>query len=202
MPAATVKRYRGPRGQAMVEVGCDICGQKIKKLESDGRTTCRDQGKCQERAKSLAPLAGPPPVEASPSESEPAPDTLSPDKLIEWVRKKQAGLSVQAAGLSDMVMLKLGQIVQDGGVKIITSATDGGQIEKFVPLKAEVLAGILRELRPIVHEPVRAQEDQPKAPVTINTNNPEVIREVVRILRENRERQLAQARHPILLEDV
>jgi hypothetical protein len=79
------------------------------------------------------------------------------------------------------------------GVEVILK--DGSSVRQEVPSMA--LASILRELRPIVQEPVRAAEAKDASSVrpliNINLGNPDEIRDAVHALRDRRERRALAA---------
>jgi hypothetical protein len=64
------------------------------------------------------------------------------------------------------------------------------------PVQPMALSAMLRELKPIVQEPVRVKEaaDGISPPISLNTNNPAVVTAVVNALRDYRESKIRAAK--------
>lgn len=184
----------------MISMACEVCGQRIKKLVTDARTTCVDRAKCQGRAKEAGP---PPTVLQAPAPGEVVP--TDPDKIIQFIKDNQQTLAIKSLEVTVAGVELMGEIIRDKGYWKEQESVDahGNKtvVRELTPLPPMALAAIVRELRPVVQEPIRAREEaQTKPPVTIQTDNPAVIREVVKILRENREKARLAEAAPIVLE--
>lgn len=166
-------------------VPCAECGEPMKRLAGDDRTACRDRKKCRERARKRPPTP-------SVADEDPAPDTLpasSESQIAPWLRRKQASLAMRAMKASEKAVATAEKML-DKGVEVVTK--DGDVLTAQIPPMA--LAALVRELRPIVQEPIRAEEaaaDRARPPVAIDVKDPAVIAKVISILQENRAKKLA-----------
>jgi len=81
-------------------------------------------------------------------------------------------------------MAKMEEQIRDG---VETMLKDGTRVVQ--PVQPMALSAMLRELRPVVQEPVRVKEasDGIGPPLQLNTNNPAVVAAVIKALTEHRE---------------
>ena len=112
-------------------------------------------------------------------------------------RKAEVSVVKDLKGSQDELALKAARVAVlalDKMEEVITKGTDVGQgMRQACPPSA--LASIYREVRDTMVAPIK-QDNEDRGtgvPVTINTNNPEVIRTVIAALREHREEQRLQA---------
>ena len=104
--------------------------------------------------------------------------------MIKTVSEGQRGLALRALNLTHTIMEKMEEQIEHG---VETTLKDGTKVTQPVPPMA--LSAMLRELRPVVQEPVRVKEasDGIGPPIQLNTNNPAVVAAVVKALAEHRD---------------
>lgn len=161
----------------MVAANCAKCKKELPTLRGQPTpTACRDLEACARRAAVLPPAPTPPCV--------PPPVPPSQEEIVKTVSESQRALAIRALTLSGTIMTKMEDQLQNG---VNVMLKDGTVVTQ--PVQPMALATMLRELRPIVQEPVRVKEADLglSAPLQLNTNNPAVVLAVVRALAEHRE---------------
>jgi len=110
----------------------------------------------------------------------------------EYVARKQKALAARAITTSEKILDHIDHALENGVEMIFKDGSSA--VQSVQPM---ALSAMLRELRPIVQEPIRAAEakDQNNRPlISLNLNDPEVSRQAVEALRARRERrQLSEA---------
>lgn len=157
---------------------CSKCGRLLPAIPgAPPPDACRDQEACARRAAALPP---PPPQTGGPC----APAVPSQEEVVKTVSEGQRGLAVRALALTHTIMDKMEDQIRNG---VETVLKDGTPITQ--PVAPMALATMLRELRPVVQEPVRVKEvsDGIGQPLQLATNNPAVVAAVVKALAEHRE---------------
>lgn len=188
-------------------------------MPGDPATTCMDRGRCDARRAHLdnpPSLAEAPPTttthldpdeaseDASTAEDptgRPPPPGATPDDhdqdgSASAIGVAQQALAVRALGLTRKALDKI-EHAMDHGVEVILK--DGSSAMQQV--QARELAALVRELRPIVHEPVRAAEtkDESNRPLLDGRIfvDPNLVRAALAALRTRRERQLMAAERTV-----
>ena len=183
-------------------VNCPNCGRKITLVPGDTAISCHDLAACNARrlANQLThptTITTSPPLTAVMEAPPTAQDHIAdieeggepePGSARD-ISRQQRSLAIRAVSLSNLTMDKIQEALEVG---VEVTLKDGTVTTQAVQPMA--LASIMRELRPIVHEPVRADEaktsiDRPL--LQINMGNADEIRDAVTALRLRRERQLA-----------
>lgn len=173
-PATTLRRA----------ISCTNCGRRLILVPGDNATACQDRGACNARRQATHEIAPAADAEVSPSEGE---EEISPGSAPD-IARQQRSLALRAGALTSLTMDKIQDALENG---VQVTLKDGSISQQEVQPMA--LASILRELRPTLHEPVRAHEakttiDRPL--IQINLQNPDEVRDAVVALRSRRERQL------------
>lgn len=103
----------------------------------------------------------------------------------------QRSLAMRALRVTNAVMDKMEHQLEHGVESVLKDGTVVVQ-----PIAPMALSSMLRELRPVVQEPVRVKEinEGISPPITLNTNNPEVVRAVVKALAEHRAQKIQAAK--------
>ena len=157
---------------------CSKCGRLLPVVPgTPPPDQCRDQESCARRAAVLPP---PPAPAAGPC----APATPSQDEVVKFVGEGQRGLAIRALTLTHSIMAKMEEQIRDG---VDTTLKDGTVVTQ--PVQPMALSAMLRELRPVVQEPVRVKEasDGIGPPLQLNTNNPAVVAAVIKARAEHRD---------------
>lgn len=157
---------------------CSKCGKLLPTLPGvPTPETCRDQAACDRRAAALPPRPAAP---EGPCEQPPP----SQEEVVKAVSEGQRGLAVRALTLTHTILAKMEDQVQNGVEVVLKDGTT--KIQEVPPM---ALATMLRELRPVVQEPVRVKEaaDGIGAPLQLDTRNPAVVAAVIKALTEHRE---------------
>ena len=179
---------------------CKRCRKACVAMPGDPATTCMDRGRCDARREHLE---NPPPLTPDPPETttlasdpvgptpdpeiSPPPPTQDLSGSPERIRTAQQTLASRAVGLTTKILDKI-EYALDHGVEVILK--DGSTAMQQVA--ARDLAALARELRPILHEPVRAAEakDENNRPLFDGRvfANPAVVEIAVAALHSRRER--------------
>lgn len=134
-----------------------------------------------------------------PNLAEPAPlEALTPEIMsfvssaelgsAEHIAGKQRSLAVRAIATSEKILDHIEDALNNGVQVVFKDGTSAMQ-----SVQPMALSAMLRELRPIVQEPIRAAEakDLSSRPlISLNLNDPEISRQAVEALRSRRERKL------------
>lgn len=175
---------------------CTNCGRRLVLVPGDTATACQDLKACN--ARKLADLPTPAIARTAGAGCRPAEDEEdeTPPGSAEDISKRQRLLAVRAIALTGLTMDKIQDALENGTQITLKDGTVSQQ-----DIQPMALATIMRELRPIAHEPVRAQEaskiiDRPL--VQINLSNTDEVRDAVTALRARRDRQL-EAKQPMQL---
>jgi hypothetical protein len=108
------------------------------------------------------------------------------EEVVPLLKGEQDDLAVRAARVAHLALTRMEEV--------ITKGTDAGQGIR-VPCPPAALATIYREVRDTMTAPIKQEQDDRGmgTPISINTNNPAVIKAVIDALREHREEQRLQA---------
>lgn len=171
----------------------------------EARDECIDRVRCDQRRADLSPgarpsvdgptsdLPGDGPCAAPEAPAQPA--ARADPGIADAIADEQKTLAVRAVEITHKLLDKFEDAI-DNGVAVFFK--DGSSAMQ--PLQPMAMASMLRELRPVVQEPVRASEqresyDRPLPALPLN--NLEVVRAVVSALRGMRERKLLASQSTI-----
>ena len=157
---------------------CSKCGKVLPSIPGvPPPEQCRDTEACARRVAAIpVPLPPPPSPAGGPCQVPP-----SQDEVVKLVGEGQRGLAVRALALTHTIMAKMEEQIRDG---VDTTLKDGTVVTQ--PVQPMALSAMLRELRPVVQEPVRVKEasDGIGLPLQLNTSNPAVVAAVIKALAE------------------
>ena len=188
-----------PTPQGKRRIQCRLCGKDLTLLPGDATATCMDPIKCRERAhanpRPHPQTASPEAEPSSPEPAEPEEDEL--DGSADFISAQQRRLATKALSVTHQVIDRIEEAIQNG---VDVALKDGTIVKQAVQPMA--LASLLRELRPVVHEPVRAAEakdlsDRPL--ISLNLGDPAVVRDAVAVLSGRRSRQISAAQQTVVL---
>lgn len=150
---------------------------------------CRDRAACDRRAAVLPPPPPPAPC---------APPIPTQEEAVKKIAESQRTLALRALDLSTNIVAKMEDQLQNG---VAVTLRDGSVVTQ--PVQPMALATMLRELRPIVQEPVRVKEADEgiTPPLQLNTRDPAVALAVVKALAEYRETKRLAA-HSVIETEV
>lgn len=176
---------------------CRRCRKALIIPAGEARSECIDRVRCDQRRTDLSPTERPQAVAddlpegdscarspTTPPVSVPVADPGNADTIAD----EQKTLAVRAVEITHKLLDKFEDAI-DNGVAVFFK--DGSSAMQ--PLQPMAMASMLRELRPVVQEPVRASEqresfDRPLPAIPVN--DPAVVRAVVHALRGMRDRKL------------
>ena len=162
-------------------IPCKLCERPIPKVSG---AQCMDKVACEARVK----------ARPAPQPAEPPSPAPSPEEAASQIAAEQRRLAVRGVAVTRKVIDKIEDAVENGSEVVLK---DGSTV--LAPVSPTALAALLRELRPIVQEPVRALEvsELSERPILqLDLSNPELVRAAIGALRDRRERR-AHAASPM-----